>query len=252
MRARLAILSSVLLACGPASSANDAGPDTSCGLDCAAQAYYGLLVDRCFEYSDDAATPSDPPDLGAVVLPVFTLDGNVKVLPVEYRQGGMTVMRDSFGFKNGELYLMRREFSRGGQSVTYRDEAKVITGVKWLSGAPQVGETSTTPTQALVVNQAGAGDPMGATYRVTIAEPSNGELKTPLQTYPTAFKLLFSESPADNGSDSRRIFVPNVGFTLVASAFSLSPLPATPMMLQRVRDIGTPDGGTTPCSLGSP
>ncbi len=250
---RLLLLALIITACGSASlGGGDAGPDTSCGLDCAAQNTYGLIVNRCFEYSDDATKKKDPPSLGALVLPVFTLDNSLKVLPVEYRQGGQLKMRDSFVIKDGELLLARREVAATSQSVTYRDTSLKVAGVKWLQLDATAGATYTTPSKALVVNESGAMNSTDSSYRVTTAAPSAPELKTPLNAYPDGLKLLYGESPTDNGSDSRRVFVPNVGFVLIASSFSLVPGATTPMSLQRIRDMGTPDAGAGDCSLGAP
>jgi len=125
-------LTLALSACGSSTTTTpDAGPDVSCGLDCAAQARYGLIIDRCFEYSTSKTTADDPPALGLWVRPVFTIEGGVKVIPVEYRQNGQIKMIDSFGIVDGTLKLMRREFSGTGQSVTYKTGMD-ITGVTWL------------------------------------------------------------------------------------------------------------------------
>ena len=248
------LLAVAVTACGTSSTGGaDAGPDTRCGLDCAAQATYGLVVGRCFEYSDDSTRKKDPPSLGVLVLPVFTLDNSVKVLPVEYRQSGQLKMRDSFVFKNGDLLLARREFPGTDQSVTYRDSALAVSGVKWLQRDSASGETYTSAVKALVVNAAGMSNSTDSSYRVTTAVPSAAELKTPLNGYLDGLKLITGESPTDNGSDPRRVFVPNVGFVLIASPLSLTPgTPTTPMSLQRIRDMGTPDAGSGDCSLGAP
>lgn len=255
-RAMRALLPLLVLAVGCGSSSmgsHDAGPDTSCGLDCVAQANYGLVINRCFEYSDDASKKKDPPLLGAQVLPVFTLDNNVKVLPVEYRQGGQLKMRDSFTIKNGDLLLVRREFLDSNQSVTYRDSSLAIAGVTWLHLDSSSGETYTSTAKALVVDASGTSHSNDTSYRVTTAVPSASELNTPLNNSIDGLKLLPSESPTDHGSDARRIFVSGVGFVLIASPFSLTPgAQTTPLMLQRIRDIGTPDAGAGDCSLGAP
>lgn len=245
------LLLPLALACGEKpNTMQDAGPDTTCGLDCVAQNRYGLVVNRCFEYSSDPLNKQDPPALGMWVKPVFTLEGGVKVLPVEYRQNGQIKMIDSFAFVNGDLTLMRREFSGTGQSVTYKT-SDVITGVKWLSTASGAGETYTTSTSAFVVNQSGNGTTTPTTYRMTTADATSSELRTPLQTYTTGLKLLAGETP-DHGSDPRRVYVPDVGFTVIASTFTLAPGSPLPFHVQRIRDIGTPDGGNEDCSLGAP
>lgn len=246
----LSLIASVLAACGPRPTTTpDAGPDTSCGLDCAAQNRYGLIVDRCFEYSDSNTTPADPPALGAWVRPVFTLEGGLKVLPVEYRVNGQIKMIDSFTIRGGALYLVRREFSGTGQSVTYKTGMD-ITGVQWLQMESGAGETYTTETDAFVANPSG-GVSTPTTYRMSTAAASASELKTVLTTYTSGLKLLVGETP-DHGSDPRRVFVPDVGFVLIASSFSLRPGTAASYHLQKIRDIGSPDGGSEGCSVGAP
>lgn len=246
----LSLITAVLVACGPSTpSHQDAGPDTSCGLDCAAQNRYGLIVDRCFEYSESTSTPQDPPALGLWVRPVFTLEGGVQVLPVEYRVNGQIKMIDSFMIKDTALFLARREFSGTGQSVTYKTGMD-ITGVQWLAMESGAGETYTTDTEAFVANQSG-GVSTATTYRMTTAAASSSELKTVLNTYTSGLKLLVGETP-DHGSDPRRVFVPDVGFVVIASSFSLVPGTTVPLSLQKIRDIGSPDGGSEGCSLGVP
>jgi hypothetical protein len=233
-------------ACGPAKPTPDAGPDTSCGLDCASQEVFGLIKNRCFEYSNDPLNKQSPPDLGVWVKPdLFTLEGDIPTLQVEYRRGGQTVQTDFFVFKNGDLTLMRR--IAGSQSVTYRT-GTTITGVKWLSPTTGAGENFSTSTSAFLSRDDSS---TPTEYRITTDAPTTAEKRTPLATYDTAFKMLFGESP-DHGSDSRRIFVPGTGFTIIASPFNLLGGSPTPVYLQRIRDIGTADAGTDSCSLGAP
>lgn len=244
----LALSSAALLACGPTSQTpDDAGPDTSCGLDCAAQSRYGLVVDRCFEYVDPTGTSTGLPALGAWVRPVVTLEGGLKVLPVEYRVNGQIKMVDNFTIRDGALLLARREFTTSGRSVTYRTGTD-ITGVQWLLMESGPGETYTTTTDAYLTTQTG-GETVATSYRMSTAEASTSELKTPLETYASGLKLLAGETP-DHGSDPRRVFVPEVGFTLIASPLSLEPGAAVPLSLTAIREPGTADGGTEPCSLG--
>ncbi len=250
MRIGLVATLVLALACGaPNKPTPDAGPDTSCGLDCAAQGRFGLIVDRCFEYSSSATTPDSLPALGLWVKPVFTLEGGVKVLPVEYRVGGQVKLIDDFGLVNGDLVLMRREFSGQGQSVTYKNAANAIVGVKWATMDVAAGQTVTTTAQAFVVGTSGQGTSEAVTYPVTANAATVSEQKTPLKTYPEALELLFGENPP-HGSDAKRVFVPDVGFTVVAAPFSMNATAPTPVMLQAIRDLGTADGGTANCSLG--
>jgi hypothetical protein len=231
----------LMTACGPAKPTPDAGPDTSCGLDCAAQENYGLIINRCFEYSKDAISPP----MGVWVREVFKLEGDILTIPAEYRIGGQTVQTDYFVFKNGDLTLMRR--IAGSSSVTYRTDT-TITGVKWLSLGTAAGENFSTETTAFLSRDNSS---TATSYRVTTDVPTAGEKKTPLATYDTAFKILFGESP-DHGSDPRRVFVPGTGFILIASPFNLTGGSPAPYVLQRIRDIGTADAGTEACSLGVP
>lgn len=233
-------------ACDPVKPTVDAGPDTSCGLDCAAQQAFGLMKNRCFEYSSSPLNKQTPPDLGVWVKPeLFELEGGISTIEVQYRRGGQTVQTDFFTLPNGELTLVRR--IAGNQSVTYRT-GSAITGVKWLTQVTGPGENFSTNSTAFLSRD----DSSTATaYRVTTDTPSATEKKTPLDTFETAFKVLFGESP-DHGADSRRVFVPGTGFTLIASPFNLLGGSPTPVYLQRIRDIGTPDAGAESCSLGVP
>ena len=257
MRLRMLVVVAVALslgsACGPVKQKVDAGPDTSCGLDCAAQAYFGIVLNRCFEYSTDPLTAQTPPSLGVWVRDtrdpmtgkMFELEGGIQVIPVEYRQGGQIIQTDYFTFNGGDLTLMRR--IAGTQSVTYRTDTN-ITGVKWLTMGTGAGENFSTNTTAFLSRDNSS---TATAYRITTDVPTAGEKKTPLATYDTAFKILFGETP-DHGADSRRVFVPNTGFVIIASPFNLLGGSPTPHHLQRVRDIGTTDAGTESCSLGVP
>jgi hypothetical protein len=240
-----------LVACEPGPElALDGGPDVRCGLDCAAQARYGLFVNRCFEYSSSPTSPEALPALGLWVRDVFTLEGGVKVLPVEYRVRGQTKMVDNFGLRDGDLLLMRRQFSSTGQSVTYRDDGGAIVGVKWLSMDTAGGQTSVTPAQAFTVDGTGHGTTEAVSYQVSTVMGSSSDQRTPLATYGSAITLLFGDEA--HGADPRRVYVPDVGFTIVSSSFLLSGSSPLPVALQRVRDLGTPDAGAADCSLGSP
>ena len=235
----------LMTACGPARPKPDAGPDTSCGIDCVAQENYGLIINRCFEYSTDPLSKQTPPSLGIWVREVFELEGGVPTIPVEYRVGGQTLQTDYFAIKNGDLLLMRR--IAGSGSVTYRTDT-TITGVKWLTLGTAAGENFSTETTAFLSRDNSS---TATSYRITTDLPTGGEKKTPLATYDTAIKILFGESP-DHGSDPRRIFVPGTGFTVIASPFNLAGGSPTPHVLQRIRDLGTADAGTEACSLGVP
>jgi hypothetical protein len=242
-----------LIACGPPRPTTDGGTvDTSCGLDCVAQKTFGLIVNRCFEYSTSDSTANDPPALGVFVRDVFTLEGGVKVLPVDYRVGGQARMTDNFAFvADGSLRLMRREFPQQGQSITFRNDAMAITGVTWLLADVGPGQSQTTSSQAFVVNQSGAGTTEPTTYRVSTTMAMPNQLKTPLATYADGLRVLTTQTP-DRGADPSRVFVREVGFIALSSPFNITGGNPTPVYLQRIRDVGTPDGGNEPCSTGAP
>jgi hypothetical protein len=220
--------------------------DTSCGLDCEAQQKYGLMINTCFEYAS-SPTPSDPPAIGAWVKDVFTLEGGVKTIPVEYRQSGQTKMFDYFGIAaDGKLLLMRREFI-AGQSVTFKNATNDIVGVPWLALDSDLGTNQAATATADVLN--GARTQESVSYRVTLDQPSASQLLNPVQAEPFdgGMRMLFSETP-DHGSDAVRIWVPQVGFINFSTAFALSGGTASQYRLQKIRTIGN-DGGAT-CSLG--
>jgi len=241
----------VLTACsGTPNKVVDAGRtiDTSCGLDCEAQQTYGLMINTCFEYAS-SPTASDPPAIGAWVKDVFTLEGGVKTIPVEYRQAGQTKMYDYFSIApDGRLLLMRREFI-AGQSVTFKNDTNDIVGVPWLELTSDLGTNIASTATADVLN--GTRTQESVTYRVTLDQPSASQLLNPVQAdaFDGGLRLLFSESP-DHGSDAVRIWVPKVGFINFSTAFSLSGGTASQYRLQKIRTIGN-DGGAT-CSLGAP
>ena len=242
----------VLAACGPVKPTTDGGSvDDSCGIDCAAQKRFGIIANRCFEYSVSDSMKNDPPKLGALVKPVFTLEGGVKVMPVEYREGGQTLMIDNFSFENGNLKLLRREFPRQGRSVTFRNDAMGITGVTWLLADAAPGQSQTTNTQADSVDQSGMHTLEAASYRVSIQAPTPPQLKTPLSDYSSGLRLLTSQMP-DRGADPIRTFVADLGFITITSPFNYAGGNPTPVFLQRVRDLGSADAGSEPCSLGIP
>ena len=222
--------------------------DTSCGLDCEAQKNYGLLIDTCFEYAASPAA-SDPPAIGAMVNKVFTLEGGVKTIPVEYRASGQTKMIDYFGITaEGKLLLMRREFS-AGQSVTFKNATNDIVGVAWLELSSGVGTNLSTTSSADVLNTTRKSE--STTYRVTLDTASTGQSTVPVQTdaFDGGLRMLFSEDP-DHGSDALRIWVPQLGFINFSSSLEIAGGTASQYRLQKIRTIGA-DGGA-PCSLGAP
>jgi len=237
-------------ACGPPPKkpVPDAGPDSSCGLDCVAQDRYGLTVNRCFEYTDSQAAVS-PPSLGVKVKAVEKLEGDQVALPLEYTRGGQVVMTDYFLLGNGDLLLARRTF-QPGHSVTYKDGSGNIVGTAWLKALTASGENFTTNTNADVVVPDPAGRHSDPTvFTVATAAPTTSEKTVPAGAYPDAFKMILSETP-NHGVDPRRVFMPGTGFTLFSSSFSdLSSTTAQEYRLQKIRDIGSADGGPAECGF---
>ena len=254
LRPALVFVVLALAACSPPAPKPDGGSvDTSCGLDCAAQQKFGLIIGTCFEYSNTNAG-QNPASLGGEVLDVFTLEGGVKVIPLEYRELGQLRMRDSFGIVGNELRLMRREFA-GGNSVTWKDSSNAIVGVGWLHTNSSSGESIEVTRTATTVSGGGTGMNADATHRVTVTEITStsstaSDLTTPLKTYESALSMLFNAAPA---TDNRRLWVPDVGFISFSNTFTLSGSgTAVPYKLQKIRDLKADGGSSTLCGFGGP
>ena len=252
MRALPFFLALALVACPPMPNTQDAGRmvDNSCGVDCEAQRHYGLIANRCYEYSDSPTSAQATPVLGAWVKPVFTLEGNVPVMPVEYRVSGLLMMKDSFAFADCHLWLMWRDWPMTSESVTYKNEASAIVGIKWLESDSVAGETVNSSAKAdVVTNMSGAHTVKDSTFRTSLAEPSATELRTPLENFASGLTLVLNESPDNNGIDPQRIFVPERGFVVIQTSLQRTGGSALRRYLQAVRDIGTPDSGSSDCGI---
>lgn len=239
-------LGTLLVACSPPPKViPDAGIDTSCGVDCAAQSRYGMILGRCFEYSDTMSAQTTPA-LSVWVRQLLTLEGNVPVIQADYRQGGQTRMIDSFLFTQGELRHARREFFPVAQSVTYKDDTGKITGVTWLEPTSDDGQHVTTSAKA-DVSATGGRSSEPTEYKTSFAAANATELNVPLKKYDSGLQMLFDESPNEHGLDGRRVFVPDVGFILFSTSLSLQPgPPVLQYRLQKIRDVAT-DGGAADC-----
>ncbi len=233
----------LLVACSGGKTTPDAGPmiDTSCGLDCAAQERYGLIAGRCFEYSNTGSVV-DPPALAAEVRAVRDVEG-VKVMDVAYTKTGNPQMLDLFTIVNGELKLIRREFGVGTASVAFKDDSGKLVGVKWLAPTTGGGENFSTSVKADVIAPPAARVSEDTTYRVTTNDPSGTDLRFPIGTFDAGVRMLITQTP-DRGSDSRRTWIPGVGFALVTTPLVIGGTPLE-YTLQKVKD--TPDGG--PCGF---
>jgi hypothetical protein len=237
-RSTLVLLAAV--ACGGNTTPPDAGPmiDTSCGIDCAAQERYGLIAGRCFEYSSSTSAMTQPA-LAAEVKPKRELEGGIPVMDVTYTELGQRRMQDSFTIVNGELKLVRREFGVGGTSASYKKTTGELEGVKWLASGTGAGENFSTTSSADVVTPGGRKSEE-TTYRVTTSAPGASDLRFPIGTYDAGVRLLISETP-DHGSDSRRTWVPGVGFPLITTPLMLTGGTPLEYQLQNIKD--TPDAG---------
>ncbi len=228
----------------PVEPTPDAGRtiDTSCGLDCEAQQEYGLILDRCFEYSKSATQRASPPDLGVYVRRVFTLEGDVPTIEVVYyRGGGNIAATDFFTLPDGALTLVRRS-PTGATSLTYLQDNKV-DGVTWLTSGAVVGARIETARDARLGD-----DVTGTQYRVDVVEAVAADLNTVDAGVETdgGIKLLFGETPA-HYYDSQRVFVPGLGFVRLTPSAAI--VQDVPHYLQSVRDIDR-DAGTPTCGLG--
>ena len=80
------------------------------------------------------------------------------------------------------------------------------------------------------------------TYRVTLSAGAVADLQTPLQTFDGGLKMLISESPTDHGSDSRRVYVPGIGFVVIATPLALVGGTSQEYRLQKIKNVA--DAGT--------
>lgn len=248
MKTRLVVLATSLaaaLACGkPPPPPPDAGVDTSCGIDCVAQQKYGLIVDRCFEYSDTLSAQQFP-SLGVRVRPVKELEGGLKVIPMDYLQGGIIRMSDHFALVDGALVLARRTWPSSGDSVNYRDASGNIVGVTWWERDTGANQNFSTSVTADVID-GGMRTSVPTTYGVSTVPASGTEQNVPFGSFDTAVKMILDENPP-HGTDGKRVFVEGTGFTLFSTSFDLAQTGGTEYRLQNVRDIGSADGGTHEC-----
>ncbi|MBX5483777.1 MAG: hypothetical protein IRZ16_18285 [Myxococcaceae bacterium] len=224
----------------------DAGVDTSCGIDCEAQNRYGLILHRCFEYTDTSSAQTLPA-LGVLVSEVTHLESGPPVIKVEYSQAGARKMTDSFMIVDGTLKLARREWVSGG-SVTYKDAEGTIVGVDLWQLDTAAGQNFSTEASADFISPNGTRQTEETTFSVVTAAPTTTEKTVPAGTFDNAIKVLVNEQPP-HGMDPRRIFVEGTGFTLISTALSATPGSGKEYRLQGIRDIGTPDAGAQACGL---
>ena len=205
-----------------------------------------MMTGTCFEYSDSNSTASMTPTLGVLVKPPLTLDGTTPAMQLEYRIGGQAKMIDSFVFTDGDLYLVRREWPVGGDSVTYKNADSKIAGVRWMTPGSEAGNTLMSSPKADLVDRSGTHTPQDVAYSVTFASPNAVELKTPMMNFDAGLTLVLNETP-NTGTDPKRIFVPGVGFAVISTSLAKGGGTALPRYLQKIRTNG--DAGVTDCSL---
>jgi hypothetical protein len=218
----------------------DAGVDDSCGIDCAAQTTFNLIVGKCFDYSA-TSTAQSPADLGAQVGDPVTLEGGVKGIPVTYRSGGLTKMEDIYTIKNGDLYLLRRSW-QGSESVTYKDDSGNIVGVLILRPTTGPGENLGTPVKADFINGSARTSDQ-TTYSISTVAATSAEQKVPMQQFTDGLKLLISETPL-HGADTRRFFVKEKGFIKFSSTLQIVGGTSQEYSLQNIKDVAA---GTFSC-----
>ncbi|MBM4381209.1 MAG: hypothetical protein FJ086_18205, partial [Deltaproteobacteria bacterium] len=210
MKTNLLLLPALALAaCGPAKTTPDAGVDSSCGIDCVAQAEYGLLAQTCFEY-----TGTNLPTLGVQVEPVEELEGGMAVMPVTYKMGGQVKQKDYFTVRDGALVQVRREWPPGN-SVSYQDDLGNLRGVTWLAAGQGAGEVTRNTVMARRVG--GGNDEARSTkFDVSVEEATPLSLKTPKESFTSGLRLNISEVP-EHASDLRRVLVRGTGFVRFSS-----------------------------------
>lgn len=245
----MAAVASLSVACGTSGGKSDAGSvDTSCGVDCAAQARLGLLPDTCFEYSQGSMKVPFPA-LGVRVMPVSELEGGLKVIELAYLESGQTKMTDALSLKDGELRLVRRTY-QPGQSVTFRDSANALVGVKWMGAQSSAGENHVTTSTAHVVGGPGGTKQESSSYTSAIVAAETLDLTTPAGTFDAGLALVLSETN-NRAADSLRVWVPDVGFIRFSTSFDVTGASSKGYRLQTVRSLKSVDGGTpSACSLG--
>lgn len=239
--------------CGPTNKPTpDAGrmADTSCGVDCEAQRFYGLLSGTCYEYADTKTPPTgSSPALGIMVKPVFALEGGVNVIRAEYRVGGQLKMIDNYAFPDGDLGLMRREWPMQGQSVSYKDDTQKLVGVKLhLRTSTKAGDTMSTTRKADEAQQNGTHDVADATVALVYSAAAMQDLAVPQETFTEGLTLSITETPKSYGLDPKRVLVTEKGFPYVATALSRTSTSNTVYYLVRTRNLGA-DGGGSDCGL---
>jgi len=244
----ISLLTVLLAACGSeprGPSQQQSTVDKSCGLDCDAQAHYGLKLSTCFEYTTQYTGVSNPADLGVLVKGVGTLENDVRVIDLEYRQSGQILMTDSVRLTGGDLQLARREGDSG--SFTYENASGEAVGVTWLRRNTEAGALLTSEATVDAIVASGRTHD-AVSYRVNVVQPdgSEDELKVPAGAYASGLKLLMTEEPAQQ-ADPLRIFVPNVGFIRFSSKLG-GDGPYQTFRLQKVYVADSEDL----CGLGSP
>lgn len=225
----------VLTACGDGGNKTpDAGIDDSCGIDCAAQNDYGLILGRCFEYTE-TSTAVTPPNLGVSVEEVVTLENGVKGLSVKYRTGGLTKMEDVFAIKNGELYLLRRNWL-SAQSVTYKDNDNNVVGTLWLRPGTAPGENVSSGTVKADFINGAARVSEDSKFSLLASAATATDLKTPAEQFTEGLRLLITETPL-HGADTRRTFVKGKGFVRFTSTLTIAGGQSQEFTLQKIRDV---------------
>lgn len=233
----LSALSLLAGACGGTTDNPDAGPqvDTSCGIDCVVQAEYGLIANRCFEYSDDSSVAT-PPDLGVAIEGLVELEGGQKALRAVYFQNGQRLIEDTFLLVDGDLKLARRSDNRASRSITYTDEGDLTVGVTLVQADTAVGQSFPAESVTAVI-AAGASSEEATTWTGNTFPPTASEKTTPSGAYENAVTITYNETP-DHGLDPRRVFVRGTGFVQLNTRLSLTPSDAAaPYKLQGMREL---------------
>jgi hypothetical protein len=214
----------LLAGCGkePPTEVPDAGIDV--------EAYLGIKIDRCYEYTT-AATAQDEPSLGVVarLSSMFVAGGYV----IEYSTSGLT-MEDYVSVEGNKLQMHKRNFRGvGGTETNYNPpltllELPIVPGARQNWTAPAIVRQSGT----ILSNEEHA-------LTVNIFQP--GEIALPLGQRVTGTKMVFEEVP---GRSETRTLIPAGGEEEIGGwvhiDFNFSADPAQPRLsykLQEIRDL---------------
>lgn len=244
-----ALCAAALLASTGCSSEPEQQPVPDAGVDM--EAYFGLTVGRCYEYTT-ADSKQDTPSLGMLVEKIDTNQFPVPTYQIAYSTPS-PAMQDMVAIDGQKLVLYKRNFP-GGKSFIYDPpltlmEAPIKPGARLTStGNARIRDAAGT----LLLRE-------DHSLQIDIFQPDPIPLQLPIGESVTGFKALYSETVTATGAATGRrevrTLVPGTDATGAARGWvkvelNLSPTDETrePAIykLQAVRDIAS---GSTPCGM---